>query len=849
MTTQAPRTFPAAGSFFLPPGAEATKRKSDFWPLSLRTVAMAMAALTLAWGITVSAGLVAAMTGAALGTIVGQKLGRSRLRLPVVLGGVALLLVLLWGSAALAVGGAAIPKMLGPSKALVYASVARFFALAFCVTAGFRAAAVRRPAAIAVELAFVVVSITSLFASHRDGVIARPLWLSDWAWRAGFDPAQILLGVGVAAVGILAVLLLLETRSGRGVSSLIVLVILAVVAVMFVNVAAIKPPDPLNDLGLKNSPPGEPPKPTPPDPSGHGQNQNDGGGPDGKEDGGEQGGGLDGGEDGGGTPDGGDGGEQGGGLDGGEDGGGQPDAGDAGEQGGGQDAGEDGGQPDGGDAGEQQPSNPQNQDGGGGSGGPPPPSSQQNLDKDSDSPSQSQMPVAIVLLDNEYSPPSQGYYFREEALSQFNGSRLVTTSRSDADRDILRAFPVEKTPVPDAPKADGRKKVFTKVVLVAEHTHPFGLETPALMEPAPNPNPSRFNRAYRVESLAQQIDYKKLFGKTAGNKELSEDLAAYYLHRPTDPRYKTLADTIVAPLPPHRKKDPFAQAVAIKLYMDKEFIYSTKHKHANVPDPTADFLFGDKTGYCVHFAHAAVYMWRSLGIPARVGVGYMVPEDQRKGGSTIMVRGGDAHAWPELYIEGLGWIVLDIAAERNLDKPRPQADDDLQRLLGEMAREQPPDPKESPKQKKPAGKGRNWGKDLGIAGLWFIGALLAAAYLYKMWRRLAPVFASGRAMPRVGYRAMLDVLAEAGHQREFGETREAFAARIGDLCPTFSKLTDMHSAARLRNPTLDPTGRPELDKSRWKEALRATRRELRKGGRGFRRFLGILNPVSFLDSK
>ncbi|MFO0626684.1 MAG: hypothetical protein U0325_13805 [Polyangiales bacterium] len=52
-------------------------------------------------------------------------------------------------------------------------------------------------------------------------MIARPLWLSDWAWRQGFDPTTILLGIGGVAVVLLAVLLVAESKSGRALSSLL----------------------------------------------------------------------------------------------------------------------------------------------------------------------------------------------------------------------------------------------------------------------------------------------------------------------------------------------------------------------------------------------------------------------------------------------------------------------------------------------------------------------------------------------------------------------------------------------------------------------------------------------------
>jgi protein-glutamine gamma-glutamyltransferase len=821
------------------------KKIKDFWPTTLRAIAMAMAALALAWGVTVSEGLVSSMVGAAIGVIVGQRLGRSRMKLSVILGGVGVLLVASWALASFAVATEMIPRMLGPAFTLRMAGMARFGALSLALTAGFRAAATRKPSFIAVELGFITLAITTLFASHRDGVIARPLWLSDWAWRAGVDPAQILLGVGVVAVGLLAILLLVETRSGRSISSLVVLTILATAAVFFVNVATTKPPDPLNDLGLKNTPPGDPPvNLPPPDPSGNDPRGADGGGqpPDGGsedgggssgQDGGADGGGQDGGEDGGGSS----------GQDGGADGGGQPDAGDGGgssqpdggEDGGGTPASNDGGQP---------PPNPNNDPNGGGQ---PPPSSQEQMEND-DAPSTKQTPMAVVLLESDYSPPSQGYYFREEALSSFNGSRMVQAARGDVDRDVVPNFPTERMLVPDAPDPLGRKKVRTKVVLLHDHAHPFGLEAPTLFAPAPNPNPTRFTRAYTVESLSQTIAYKSLFGKTGGDKRWAKEVRDYYLTGPTDPRYKALADKIVAKLPPHRKSDPFALAVAVKLHLDKDLTYSTKERHAGVPDPTADFLFGNKIGYCVHFAHAAVYLWRSLGVPSRIAVGYKADEDARRGGSTIMLRSGDAHAWPELYLDGLGWIVLDIAAERNLDKPGQQPDEDLQKLLGEMARNQPPDPEEPPPKKK-EGKKSQFGRDLGIAGLWLLGAILVGLYLVKIYRRIAPAFASASSMPKVGYRAALDKLADAGLVREFGETREGFAERVAAVAPTFAKLTSLHVAARLRNPAMDPSAREELQKPVWKQNLRAVRKEISQRSKGFRRWLGLVNPVSFMDSR
>lgn len=70
-------------------------------------------------------------------------------------------------------------------------------------------------------------------------------------------------------------------------------------------------------------------------------------------------------------------------------------------------------------------------------------------------------------------------------------------------------------------------------------------------------------------------------------------------------------------------------------------------------DAVATFL-KDRTGYCVHFASAMAVMARSLGIPARVAVGFLPGSTTDGRNYTITLR--NAHAWPELYFEGVGWV-------------------------------------------------------------------------------------------------------------------------------------------------------------------------------------------------
>lgn len=66
------------------------------------------------------------------------------------------------------------------------------------------------------------------------------------------------------------------------------------------------------------------------------------------------------------------------------------------------------------------------------------------------------------------------------------------------------------------------------------------------------------------------------------------------------------------------------------------------------------FLLKSKEGYCTYFATAFVLMARAEGIPARYVQGFCIPV--HGGSKEVSVSSAMAHAWPEAYIEGVGWI-------------------------------------------------------------------------------------------------------------------------------------------------------------------------------------------------
>ena len=101
--------------------------------------------------------------------------------------------------------------------------------------------------------------------------------------------------------------------------------------------------------------------------------------------------------------------------------------------------------------------------------------------------------------------------------------------------------------------------------------------------------------------------------------------------------------------------DAFSQATALQSWFRSGggFEYTTDAPEENGSTAIADFL-ERRNGYCVQFASAMAVMARSLGIPARVAVGFL-PGTQRPDGSYEITL-QDAHAWPELYFSGVGWM-------------------------------------------------------------------------------------------------------------------------------------------------------------------------------------------------
>jgi len=85
------------------------------------------------------------------------------------------------------------------------------------------------------------------------------------------------------------------------------------------------------------------------------------------------------------------------------------------------------------------------------------------------------------------------------------------------------------------------------------------------------------------------------------------------------------------------------------------FRYTTNPPHPG-DFPLVDFLMRNHAGDCQHFASAAALLLRLAGVPARVVVGFATGVRERDG--RYNVRDIDAHAWIEVYFQGIGWVAF-----------------------------------------------------------------------------------------------------------------------------------------------------------------------------------------------
>ena len=230
---------------------------------------------------------------------------------------------------------------------------------------------------------------------------------------------------------------------------------------------------------------------------------------------------------------------------------------------------------------------------------------------------------------------------------------------------------------------------------------------------------------------------------------------------------------------------PFDAALALQRWFTIEggFRYSTDIEAGSGEDALTAFL-EERVGYCEQFAATMALMARSLGIPARVVVGFTQgrPEDGR-----WVVRGTDAHAWPELWMGSAGWVRFEPTPGAStttrptytVEQGTPYAGPTAAPTDGSSAgdesdeRDRLQDDQAGAGTYEPAGpSGRTLAVLLGVL------LVLMAPALVRLFRRVRRFRAARAGQAEPAYREVCDTLVDLGVGSEGATARSTMTAAV-----------------------------------------------------------------------
>ena len=274
------------------------------------------------------------------------------------------------------------------------------------------------------------------------------------------------------------------------------------------------------------------------------------------------------------------------------------------------------------------------------------------------------------------------YVRLESEIRTSNDTVLLFRTEGKADRFLLRRFvlgnyePLQgfsmqpgrgmdesASVVPDSPERypdpgyHDRQLVRQEYYfLTLDPSSLIALNYPVRVAPLSNWKSSSFLRVYRVDSKALRSTAAP--EKVTAQPALPAGMLSYYTRGGDDPLIKALAEKIIAD-----RTGYYDKVSSIEQYLRTNYLYSLKPGIAADGNQLHHFLFESKKGYCSYFAFAMALMCRSLGIPARVAVGFSV-DPRSEVLNFYEVKAFQAHAWVEVYFGGLGWMEFDPTSDQ-----------------------------------------------------------------------------------------------------------------------------------------------------------------------------------------
>jgi len=274
--------------------------------------------------------------------------------------------------------------------------------------------------------------------------------------------------------------------------------------------------------------------------------------------------------------------------------------------------------------------------------------------------------VHDIVLMNIAAPRESRYYWRGAVYSHYEGNRWKAKEAREEEERV----PLVPGRQPSGMAHDALRRPVVQTVtsymqgrrLLVGASQPVAVDREAeayvnVTEGAPlefirifSISPLKADEQYVVVSHVSGADAASL--RRAGT-DYPDWVRKRYLQLPASlpDRVRLLAEEITADA-----ETLYDRATALEQYLRHNITYDLTPPSPPEGRDYVDFLlFSSRRDYCNGYATAMVVLARSVGIPARLAVGYAEGQyDEERG--VFWVRGTNAHSWPEIYFPAYGWI-------------------------------------------------------------------------------------------------------------------------------------------------------------------------------------------------
>jgi len=439
---------------------------------------------------------------------------------------------------------------------------------------------------------------------------------------------------------------------------------------------------------------------------------------------------------------------------------------------------------------------------------------------------------------------AERYLLRRFVLSGYDPRRGFFMAAGGGIDERAAVVPDRPETLPD-PGYRGRTPIEQEYFFLAiDPTSLIAINYPTRVAPLKNWASSSFLRVYRVQSRAVRSAAPPALA--AEPPALPPEARAFYTRYGGDQEIRALALEVTG-----KELGYAARVQSIERFLREGYLYSLKPGIAADGNQLHHFLFESKKGYCSYFAFAMALMCRSLGIPARVAVGFFV-DPATEVLNFYEVRAFQAHAWVEVWFGDLGWVDFDPTSQNLAPGERftfftgPDREK-LSKLVGEILQNQQGLEEEAAAQERGGGAAALVAGEIGkafllLARLWYL--TLPALFILMLFAvKLLPALpgllsGDARRRMRALYRLRMVQLAGVGLGRRPGESLLEHARRIErERGIGLEALTDLYLKAVFGGSF----GRADLREAR--QARDGFRSSLRARVSWPVRVLGLLNPV------